>query len=320
MSAAWRVVAVVSLVVVGLLLSPAALGGAVANATPLVFVAVAFALPKAAGFFNIGAEGQMLWGGLTAALVGVSLPNLPPVLHVGVCCLGAMLAGAAFAALAWLLRYLAGVSEVISTIMLNLIAVSMTTYLVVTVFPAGGIYQSQTHYIASSAEIPALSSVVPWTWIREGRVNMATIVAVILLLAYATYLRGQAAIVIRAAGFSGRVVRASGYSTKWLQFFSVVVAGAVAGLGSIHEVLGNRHAFVANFAFGIGYTGIVVALLCGDSAEGIASAAFLMGLLQYEALLIQIRYNVPQELAVVIQAVLVLTILVWHRQRSLVHG
>jgi simple sugar transport system permease protein len=310
--------------------APVTLGEGVFYATPLLFSGLSFAIPRAAGFYNIGAEGQILAGGLAAAIVGITFKNAPPLLLIPLCGLSAALVGAGLAGAAWCLKSRYGVNEVITTLLLNLTVQPLTTYFANKVFAAKGVYQAQTVGISPNAELPVIADQLPWNieWIRAGNLNGATLIALVVIAAYAVYRRTQLSLVAEATGFAREsqqddrqgAVSWLGYDVKAVRLTAVLIGGGMAGLGSLSSVLGTNHAFVNNFSLGLGYTGIAVALILGDTASGIVAGSLVMGLLSHLMVALQVWHGVPKDLILVGQGVVLLAILLGQRRQQESYG
>jgi simple sugar transport system permease protein len=273
------------------------------RATPLILTGVAVALAFRAGVWNIGAEGQLLMGAAASAAVGLEGGaalgpfTLPVALAVGA------LAGAAWAGIAAELRRRFGVLEVISTIMLNFVALHAVGYLV------RGPLQEPTRVYPQSATLPALArlpTLVPGTRLHWGFV---------LALAAA----GIAWWVLRAtaSGFRLRVVGQNPDAARVAGEIDVartttrvfLVSGALAGLAGAVELTGVTFALYENISPGYGYTAIAVALLAGLDPLGVIGTGVLFGALESGALAMQREAGVPSVVVTVVEAVLVLVVL-----------
>jgi simple sugar transport system permease protein len=256
----------------------------------------------------------MLLGGLSAAVVGIMLPGLPPWVLIPLCCLAAAVAGALAALCALLLKVIADVDEVISTLLLTLTFQAFGSLVVFRLMPQSSIYQGSTPPIAPNAVLPAI-----WQnheWARRGHVNIATLLAVGAITVYYLHTHSQSRLVMKAVGTSPSAASLAGYSIRWVRFTAVVVAGALAGMGAVQDVLGVHGAFTTELTAGVGYTGILVALLLGDSAPGILVSALLFGLLQVKAIDFQALHQWPKEATITMQAVVIGVVLFFRRERN----
>lgn len=292
--------------------SGAALGATLFQATTLVFVGLAVALPARAGLFNIGAEGQLLVGSLAATLTALALGDGPRWAIVPACLFAAAAGGAFWGAIPGFLRARFGVHEVINTIMLNFIASGLTGYLVVHVFQDPGQMIPHTALIPEAARIPRLGALpIPGNpFPASSPVNASIALAIIALVVVAWFLRRTAAgFELRAVGHGERAARVAGISSAAVVTLTMAGGGALAGLGAANEILGFRGRFLDNFAGGIGFLGIAVALLGRKTMRGVALAALFFGALGAGAVEVDLFTKVPREIFLVLQAALLLAVL-----------
>lgn len=286
--------------------------GTLVRAVPLILAGVAVSIAFTGGVLNIGAEGQLLVGAAAAAATGLAVaPAVSgPVggLVAALCSLGAGRgAGATWAAIAAVLRYRFAMLEVISTIMLNFIALYTVGYLVRGPLqePLGIYPQSAT--LAAAARLPTL---VPGT-----RLHWGFALAVLIAVAARWMLRATAAgFRIRAAGASPGAAASAGLVDVPRTTRSVfLLSGALAGLAGAVEVTGVTYALYENLSPGYGYTAIAVALLARLDPAGVLATAFLFGALDAGAAAMQRDAGVPASVVGVVQAVVILMVLAGER-------
>lgn len=270
-----------------------------AASTPLILTGLATAVAFRAGVFNVGVEGCVYVGGLAAAFIGFTSAGL-----AGVVLLPAALGAAVLAGLLWmlapgLLKARLGVDEVVSTLMLNFIAISLTAYLVNGPLLAPGSANSATPLVAEAARLPKL--------VPPSTLNAGFVIAVALLVLYWLWDRGTAlGFETRIAGLNARFALASGIDVPMLVIKMMLLSGAIGGLaGGIHA-LGTVGRFVAGFSPGYGFTGIAVALLGRGSPLGILLAAILFGALATSGATIQLFSDVPIEIVNVLQGLVMI--------------
>ena len=263
-------------------------------ATPLLLTGLAAAVAFRAGIFNVGAEGCFYLGGIAAAVIGYSLPDWPSALLIPLA-----LAAAAFVGGIWLigpglLRARLGVDEVVTTLMLNFIAIDLTSWLVNGPLLARGSANSATPPIGAGAELPRL---LPPTTLHLGFV-----LSFVLVVAYGLWARFTVGgFQSRLIGLNPRFSRAVGIDTPATFIRMMVVSGLIGGLaGGIHT-LGLVHRFVAGFSPGYGFTGVAIALLGRNAAFGVALAAILFGALSSAGANIQLFSDVPIEIVEILQ-------------------
>jgi simple sugar transport system permease protein len=271
------------------------------RAIPLMLTGTAVAIAFRAGVFNVGAEGQLLAGAAAAAAVALSLPNGGALTTVAALTMGAA-AGAAWAGIAALLRARFGVLEVISTIMLNFVALYAVSYLV------RGLLQEPTHAYPQTAPLAAVVRLVRIP--GAGRLHLGLFVAVGVVLASGWALRYTAAgfrlIAVgenAAAAASAGLIDVLRTTTR-----AFLLSGALAGLAGAIEVLGVTYALYEDISPGYGYTAIAVALLAGLDPWRVIAAALLFAALEAGAGAMQRDAGVPSTVVSVIEALLILAV------------
>jgi ABC-type uncharacterized transport system permease subunit len=284
---------------------PTLLAQSLARVTPLLLIGGAVALALRAGMFNIGAQGQMIFGALAAALIGGRVAaagggatGSAPLLVVVLLASGAA-AGALWAALPAYLRVRRGVHEVITTIFFNYIAANVADYIVSYHFRDPASITIQTIAVPRSAFLPPL---VPGTTLTVG---LAIAVACTALYGWAVRatLWGFA---LRMAGAAPDTAEAAGITVARTQIGAMALSGALAGLAGALEVLSVDHRFLTGLAGSYGFDGIAVAFLGGTGVWGIAASALLLGGLLNGARYLQLQTNAPAAIGVVVQAVLII--------------
>jgi simple sugar transport system permease protein len=285
--------------------APRNLVNIVNNASVLYLSALAAAIGFRMNLFNIGVEGQYRVAVfVAAAFCGLGL--LPGVLNVLVAFVLAIFSGAAWAAIAGLLKVTRGVSEVISTIMLNAIAVSLTSYLL----RKWGITVGSS---LQTKEVPK-DSWVPGLHLVPGAPNDVFGLAVLALLAgvgYAVVLnRSRFGFELRATGASPTAAVASGIDVRRMVVVSMLLSGAVAGLVGLPLLFGDTHSYNTTFQANLGFAGIAVALLGRNHPVGIAFGALLFAYLTEQSSLLEIDAGVSNDIVAITQGVLVLSVVV----------
>ena len=246
--------------------------------TALMLVGLAVAFAFRAGLFNIGGQGQYTVGGIVAVWVGSSLSGMPAVLHITLAIGLAGLAGAAWAGIAGLLKAMVGVHEVISTIMLNWIAIWLGTYL----FQLGGPLQDPTQSSVPVSKTIVASAKLPVFWgdpALQG-LDIGIFIALALVVVYWVLInRTRMGYEIRAVGFNPDAARYAGMSVGRNYVRVMLVCGAFAGVAASLDILGWKFSLFTNDiqTSQIGFLGIAVALLGRNTAGGTAAAALLFG-------------------------------------------
>ncbi len=279
------------------------------RAVPLALTGLAVALAFRAGLLNIGAEGQLLAGAAAstaaAAVLGSSLgaAALPIILLIG------MLAGSAWAGIAALLRQRFGVLEVISTIMLNFVALYAVGWLV-----RGPLQEPSQIYPQSVALDKALQLPV---LLAGSRLHVGSLIAVLLAAAAWWWLRNTASgFRLRAVGLNSSAAATSGrINVARVSVSAFLMSGALAGLAGSVEYTGVTYALYENLSPGYGYTAIAVALLARLNPLGVLGTAILFGALQAGGSAMQRDAGVPIALVNVVEAVIILLVIAGDRVR-----
>jgi len=273
-----------------------AAGLSVARATPLVFTGLAVAIAYRAGLFNIGAEGQLQFGALAATMVALRLGSAPLAIIAG------FAAGAIWAAIPGYLRARLQVNEVISTLMLNFVAIGSVVLMV-----AGPIGDRSAPY-PTTPLLPAssfLPIIVPGTPLHAGFVLAVVSAAGTYFFLYRTHLGFK----IRAVGLNQNAARHAGFNVAQVMVLAMVVSGGVAGLTGAVEVLGVQHRLGEAWSSGWGFTGIAVAFLARSNPLAVLAAALLYGLLDAGSSNMQVVTGAPGALVSVIEGLPILYLL-----------
>jgi simple sugar transport system permease protein len=266
------------------------------------------ALAVAIGFqmklFNIGVEGQFRLSACVAAIVGGALV-LPPVVHTIVIILVAVLVGALWAGIAAVLKAYRGVSEVISTIMLNFVATGLIAFLIRP--DSFGVLQGNnisTDPIEPSGQFPGI------TFGSSGTLFGMVFLAAALGLGYWFLLNHtRFGFELKASGESPTAATAGGVDARRMVIIALVLSGAVAGLVGLPELLGRDVAYTLTSPQGYGFTGIAVALLGRNHPFGIALGALLWAFLDKSALALD-NVGVPREIVLIMQGSVVLSVVI----------
>ena len=266
-------------------------------------VAIAVAIGFQMKLFNIGIEGQYRLAACAAAIVGGAV-TLPPVLHALVIIVVGMLVGAMWAGIPALLKAYRGVSEVISTIMLNGVATGVIAFLIRP--QAFGVLQGNnltTAAIPESGRVPGLDT-------GAGTVFGLSLLAVAIGVGYWFLLnRTRFGFELRASGESPTAATAGGVNAKRMTIIALLLSGAIAGLAGLPEVLGRDYAYTLNSPQGYGFTGIAIALLGRNHPVGIAFGALLWSFLDKSAVALD-NVGVPRDIVLIMQGSVVLSVIV----------
>ncbi|WP_408011638.1 ABC transporter permease [Pseudalkalibacillus sp. A8] len=280
---------------------PYYIGETVRQMTPLIFSGLAVAFAFRTGLFNIGVEGQLLVGWLASVYIGITVEGVPAFIHVPLAIIAAAVAGALWGVVPGYLKAKFRVHEVITTIMMNYIALHVTNSIIRNHLLAPG---ERTEDIQSSA---SLSSLFLQEITDYSRLHYGIIVAVLaaVLMWYLLW-KTTTGYELRAVGFNQHASNYAGINVSKNIILSMCISGGFAGVAGAMEGLGTYQYMTINAAFtGVGFDGIAVALLGANSAIGIVLAAGLFGGLKIGALNMQAMAQVPPELITIVIALII---------------
>jgi general nucleoside transport system permease protein len=279
-------------------------------ATNFMFTGLAFAVAFHAGLFNIGGEGQAALGGLGVALVCLALPWPHWSVALVAAMAGGALFGAAWAAIPAYLQAARGSHIVITTIMFNLIGASLLNYVLVNVLRPTGQMDPASARFPPGTDLPTLheiGAVFGLNLFRGAPANVTLFVALLAcVLVWLLIWRTRLGYEIRAFGKSESAAVYAGISPLKITMVAMLISGALAGLMAINNVMGEAQRLVLNSVEGAGFIGIAVALMGRSHPFGVFLAAILFGFLYQGGAELSLWTNVPRELIVVIQALVIL--------------
>ena len=268
-------------------------------ATPLMLTGLATAIAFRAGAFNVGVGGCVYVSGLAAAYVGFTFVGLPAAILLPLALATGLVVGSLWMLVPGVLKARLDVDEVVTTLMLNFIAISLTAYLVNGPLLAPGSANSATPMVDAAARLPRL--------MPPSTLNAGFLIAVALLVLYWLWGKRTApGFETRLAGLNPRFATASGIDVPGLIIKMMLLSGAIGGLAGAVHALGNVGRFVSGFSPGYGFAGIAVALLGRGSAIGIFLAAILFGALAASGATIQLFSDVPIEIVNVLQGMVMI--------------
>jgi len=275
-------------------------------ATPYIFAGLAVALAFKGGLFNIGAEGQLAFGAVAAAWVGYALPDvlglaLPTVLHIPLAVGAGMLAGAAWGAIPGWLKARTGGHEVINTIMMNYIALNLTSFLLNGPMkdPNPLNVVARTPGIAESARVPPVFSGLRLHW---GFILSLLAAGLVWAVLWKTTLGFE----IRTAGANPDAARYAGVNVRRTIVVSMALSGLLAGLAGAIEVTALNYRHELGFSVGYGFDAIAIALLGKTHPLGVVLAALLFAAMRNGATRMQFLTQIPVDVISVIQALILL--------------
>ena len=267
--------------------------------SPLVFGGLSVAFAFRAGLFNIGAQGQFLMGALGAVIVGVATSGMPEIVAIPLSVIAGIAAGALTGFVPGFLKAVSGAHEVVTTIMLNYIAIGILAALVSGPLKVPN-SPSPVTFAVGNASYPV---VLP----PNGHLGIVLAVVAVALIGFVLY-RTTLGFEVRAVGANPDAAANAGMRPRWITVLSMTVAGALAGLAGTDVVLGVTHQMTSSFGTTVGFDSIAVALLARSEPLGIIPAALLFGAMRAGASLMQIKAQIPVELVDVIQATILLVL------------
>ena len=297
-----------------------ALIATILKATPLLFVGIGIVIAFRANVINIGAEGQLVLGGLFATMAALYLPELPSYVIIPIVLFAGLVGGAIWGWIPGVLKAYYSVNEILSTIMLNIVAVQLMAYLLrgPLIDPAEierGTRIPQTARLAESADLPLLFG--------SDRFHIGPLLAVLCAIgAYYLLWRTPIGFRLRAVGLSEHAARYAGIPVRRTITLALTMSGALAGLGGAVLVFGSEsHRMVTDgstlgFTGGAGFNGIVAALLGGLHPLWTIPASFLFGGLIVGGQALQRAVQVPSALIVALNGLVVIFVVAADRYRA----
>jgi simple sugar transport system permease protein len=270
------------------------------SATPLIFTGIAVAIAFRSGYWNIGVEGQLLMGAVAATGIGMSMAGVPAPIALALMVAGGAAAGAAWALVPALLRTRLGIDEVVTTLLLNPVALLFVKALVQGPWrDPNGITESPP--IAAAARLPQL--------IAKSRLHLGFVIAIaILVIAWYVTSRTVTGLRLRAVGLAPHAARFAGIRVERSLLMVALVSGAIGGIAGVSEVAGIQGRLTSGLSPGYGYTGIVVAMLGGLTMPGVLLSALLLGDVNVGTNSAERALGIPSTMAGVIQGTLLLTV------------
>lgn len=264
------------------------------KATPLILGGLAVAFAFKAQLFNIGGQGQLVLGAIISAYVGYSITGLPLIIHLPLALIAGCLAGALYGAIPGALKTYTGAHEVITTIMLNSIAINLTEYL------ADGPWKDPSGIFARTPAIQP-SAVIP----RIGQVPIGFLLAVAMagVIWYLLY-RTTLGFEIRSVGQNQHAAQYAGIKVSRTVILTMMISGLLAGMGGAIETQGVVGRYQPGFNAGLGFDGITIALLARTHPLAVVPSALLLGAMRAGTSQMQFDAHVAAEIIDVVQALM----------------
>ncbi|HWR44119.1 ABC transporter permease [Sporomusa sp.] len=274
--------------------------------TPLLLVGLGIIVSFRTGILNIGGEGQMLMGAVTAAAIALALPDIPTVLLLPLVLLGGAAAGGVWGGLAGWLKARLAVNEILSTVMLNQIAAQLYLFLI-------RIFLIDPQEVALGTGVPQTALLPHTLWLERiipgTRLHSGFLLAVVLaILVYIFLWRTTVGYRMRAVGAGPDAARYAGIKVERYLVLAMLLGGAFAGLAGAVEVVGVHHRALEDISAGYGFSGIVAALFGRLHPLGVIPASVLFGALILGADMMQRAVAIPSAIVLIIQGLVILFI------------
>jgi ABC-type uncharacterized transport system permease subunit len=278
------------------------------KAMPLLLVGVGICIAFRAGVINIGGEGQIIAGAIASTVVALVLPDVPRILLVPLVLVGGAIGGGIWGAIPGVLKAYAGVNEILSTIMMNLVAAQFLSFLLqdlLTDKASGAIKIQQTERLTENADLPLLPG--------DTRLHLGVMIAVLIaVLGHILLFRSALGVRLRAVGHNASASRYAGMPVKKSIVQALAFSGACAGVAGAVLVFGSEsHRLIAEggasgFTQSAGFNGIVAALFGGLSPFAVIPASFFFGGMLTGGIALQQELQVPAALIVALNGIVVL--------------
>ena len=264
---------------------------------PLLLAGLSVGFGFKAGLFNIGAQGQFLMGALGAVATGIAVGSQPGFIAVPLALAGGMLAGAAWGFIPGILKALSGAHEVVTTIMLNYVAISLLAAVVAGPLNVPGAPSPITPDVGHAA-LPILLG-------RNAHLGLLIALGAVFVVSWLLY-RTTFGFEVRTVGANPDAARYAGMHPRLLIVVIMSIAGLLSGLAGAGDALGLQHHLTSSYGTTVGFDSIAVALLGRSNPVGILFAALLFGAMRAGAPLMQISAGIPSQLVDVLQATVLL--------------
>ena len=284
--------------------SRAALANTGVRATPLLLGGLAVAVGWQAGLLNVGIEGQIYLGGIFSAAIAISPLPVPSWLHLLIAIIAGFIGGSVWGLIPAFLKAYRGVSEIVVTLMLNYVAIQLTSLVVHEPSPLAkkDAFYPQSPTILPSAQLPIL---IKGTSLHAGLIiGLVLGVVIYFILRYTNF-----GFRVRMLGGNINAARYAGIRVRRLIFVVILISAGIGGLGGVGEVLGLKLALYDYFVVGLGYDSIAVALMANGHPLGVIATAIFFGALRAGAGKMQVAAGIETPIAAVIQALAVLFVI-----------
>jgi ABC-type uncharacterized transport system permease subunit len=269
---------------------------------PLLLCSLAFTVPLAAGKFNIGSEGQLLAGGIGAAVVGILLPDLPTYILLPLVLLGGIAAGAIWGLIPGWLLYQFNISEILTTVLLNFVSFQLVNYIATGPWRDMNVGHPTTIPIGEGGFLPLL--------VKSPPLHSGIIVALIVAVAVFLFTnRSTSGYELVATGANPRASHVFGINTRKMFVLSLVIGGALGGLAGAIEVAGVHHCLIEGMQSNFLVLGLIIGLISKGNNAAVPFVAFFISVLEVGASAMQRTMNIPVEMVFIVEALVLLFVL-----------
>lgn len=278
-------------------------GNTLNKACPLLFTGIAVAIGNRGSVFNIGAEGQFIMGCTAATWVGITFTGMPGPLLMVLMVLAGALAGGAWAFIPGLLKTKFAISEVITTIMFNYIALQLVGFLVRNPMRDRSQAEPQSYAIAEQGFMPYL---IEKTKLHPGFFVGCIVAVIVYILLFKTYFGYE----VRAVGYNRTAAKYGGINVNRTMILTILISGALAGMGGAFEVAGSAHYLYEKISNGYGFTAIAVSILAANNPIGVIFSSLLFGFLASGSTAMQRSIGVSASFADIVQGIIIIFVAV----------
>jgi general nucleoside transport system permease protein len=283
----------------GSVLSFNAIVDTIVNATPLILVGLAVGLGFKAGLFNIGGQGQFLMGALAGAGAGAMFGSSGPFVAIPVAITAGIVAGAIYGFIPGFLKAYTGAHEVVTTIMLNYVAIQIVGYVIAGPLRAPGASFSRSPDVLNAALPPIINQGTG----HPGHLGILLPIIVVPIIWWLLY-RSTIGFEIRTVGANPDAALYAGMKPRRLVVLALTLGGLLAGLAGATEILGREHYMAAAYSTNIGFDAITVALLGRANPIGIVFGGLLLGAMRAGAAVMQSQAGIPLQMIDLLQGVI----------------
>jgi general nucleoside transport system permease protein len=279
------------------------------KATPLILIAAGLSVAFRASIWNIGAEGQFYAGAVAGTAVGIYVQGLPAIIHIPLLLAASVAAGALWGMLAGWLKVRFNASEIVTTIMLNYIAIIGTGWLVTGPMIEGAGKYPQTAKIFEPAMLPR--------FLPPTRLHLGFLIALLVcLVLYVLLFKTSTGYAIRAVGINQEAARYAGIDVRRNILLAMAISGGSAGLAGGVEIAGVAFRLYQQISPGFGFDAIAVALLANNNPLGVIFSGILFGALRSGSEMMQITAKIPSVLVFAIQGLVILAVVTFGAYRT----